>query len=202
MAITSYSSLMSAVADWADRTDIDNRIPDFIAIFEDHVNSDYSFAGMEGQSTLSQSAGKYDLPTDFSHIRSVSFSYADETRPLKPVSASVFDSIMPRSGSAPVAYFKKGGSVYIAPDNGTDLTVRYYAKIPALTASNTTNWLLEAHPNAYLWGVLAEVYAYTRNEQEEANCRARAEKILSSIQQKDTANAMAGMALKPIGVCP
>ena len=202
MAITSYSTLISAVSDWSDRTDVDSRIPDFIAIFEDHVNSDYSFAGMEGQTTLSQSAGKYDLPDDFSHIRSVSFSYADETRPLKSVSTSVFDSIMPRSGSAPIAYLKKGGSVYIAPDNGTDLTVRYYAKIPALTVSNTTNWLLESHPNAYLWGVLAEVYAYTRNEQEEANCRARAENILRSIQQKDNVNSMSGMSVRPVGACP
>lgn len=202
MSIASYAELLSAVSDWADRTDIDARIPDFIGIFEDHVNSDYSLAGMETTATLTQSAGKYDLPSDLAHIRSVSFTHADQTRVLKPASSEAFDAIMPRSGSAPLAYYKAGNSLYIAPDNGTSLTLRYFAKLPALTSSNTTNWLLTAHPNAYLWGTLAEVFAYTRNEQDEANCRGRAEKILSSIQQKDTVNAMAGMALKPIGICP
>lgn len=202
MSIASYAELLSAVSDWADRTDIDARIPDFIGMFEDHINSDYSLAGMESTATLTQSAGKYDLPSDLAHIRSVSFVHADQTRVLKPASSEAFDAIMPRSGSAPIAYYKAGNSLYIAPDNGTNLTLRYFAKLSALTESNTSNWLLTAHPNAYLWGTLAEVFAYTRNEQDEANCRGRAEKILTSIQQKDTVNAMAGMALKPIGVCP
>lgn len=44
--------------------------------------------------------------------------------------------------------------VYPTPDGTYNLEMNYYAKIPALTTSNTTNWVLDNYPDAYLYGSL------------------------------------------------
>ena len=41
----------------------------------------------------------------------------------------------------------------------------YYQKIPALSASNTTNWLLTAHPDVYLYGALMQSAPYLDDDQ-------------------------------------
>ena len=37
------------------------------------------------------------------------------------------------------------------PSGATSLSIDYYQRIPALTSSNTTNWLLTDHPHLYLY---------------------------------------------------
>jgi hypothetical protein len=40
----------------------------------------------------------------------------------------------------------------------------YRKNIPALTASNTTNWLLDLAPDLYLYGVLMESAPYIKED--------------------------------------
>ena len=43
MAITNYSELKSAIADWLDRTDLTDQIPDFITLAEARHKRDFSW---------------------------------------------------------------------------------------------------------------------------------------------------------------
>jgi hypothetical protein len=47
---------------------------------------------------------------------------------------------------------------YPAPDTSYTLTLTYWATVPALTSTATTNWLSLAHPDVYFHGVLAHLY--------------------------------------------
>jgi hypothetical protein len=40
----------------------------------------------------------------------------------------------------------------------------FYSKIPALSDSNTTNWLLTASPDIYLYGSLMQSAPYLRDD--------------------------------------
>jgi hypothetical protein len=40
--------------------------------------------------------------------------------------------------------------------SGDSATLVYYAKIPPLSSTNVTNWLLTDHPDAYLYGALMQ----------------------------------------------
>jgi hypothetical protein len=40
----------------------------------------------------------------------------------------------------------------------------YYAQIPALSDSNTTNWMLTKNPDIYLYGALLEASPYIMND--------------------------------------
>jgi len=52
---------------------------------------------------------------------------------------------------------------YPSPDASYTATLTYYARIPALSVSATTNWLLTAHPDAYLYGALLQAAPYLRD---------------------------------------
>ena len=54
------------------------------------------------------------------------------------------------------------GSSYIFDGTGT-VTGVLYRDIPALSDTNTTNWLLTAAPKAYLYGALAELAIFTED---------------------------------------
>jgi hypothetical protein len=51
-----------------------------------------------------------------------------------------------------------------APSGSVTYTLRYYAKIPALSASNTSNWLLLKSPDLYLYSSLLGAEAYLKND--------------------------------------
>jgi len=41
----------------------------------------------------------------------------------------------------------------------------YYARIPALSDSNTSNWLLDYSPDIYLYGALMQSAPYLQNDE-------------------------------------
>jgi hypothetical protein len=51
------------------------------------------------------------------------------------------------------------------PLSTNDIELTYYAKVPALSDSNTTNWLLTAHPGLYIHGI--RMYAAEFSEEDE-----------------------------------
>ena len=66
MAINTYSTLQTAVANWLDRDDLTARIPEFIALAETRINRALRIRAMETVSTaISTASGtrEYALPT-------------------------------------------------------------------------------------------------------------------------------------------
>jgi hypothetical protein len=51
------------------------------------------------------------------------------------------------------------------PDTQYEGELTYYAKIPALSDSNTSNWLLTYAPDLYLYGALIEAEPYLKNDE-------------------------------------
>ena len=49
--------------------------------------------------------------------------------------------------------------------SGAELTITYYAKIPALSSTTATNWLLTKSPDLYLYSALLEAVPYLKDEQ-------------------------------------
>jgi hypothetical protein len=55
--------------------------------------------------------------------------------------------------------------VIATPDTGYTGELTYYAKIPALSDSNTSNWLLAYAPDLYLYGALLEAAPYLKDDE-------------------------------------
>ena len=85
MAIGTFAELKVATANWLDRSDLSDRIPEFISLAEASFNRILRIRDMETVSTaISTVAGtrEYDLPTGFVQMKEFHLT----TDPLTPLS--------------------------------------------------------------------------------------------------------------------
>ena len=85
MAIGTFAQLKTATANWLDRSDLTDRIPEFITLAETRFNRNLRIRDMETVSTaISTAAGtrEYSLPTGFVQMKEFHLS----TDPITPLS--------------------------------------------------------------------------------------------------------------------
>lgn len=184
MAITTYSTLQTAVSNWLARDDISaNRVQEFIGLFEAAANRRLRVRQMETSTNLTPSSGTATLPTDYLYWRRVTWTGTPLVE-LEYVQPTIFPNYYSDSASGtPQVFTIEGLSLKVRPIDDTTIQFAYYQKIPVLTENNTTNWLLTAHPDAYLFGALCEANAFTVNEPRAALWKARRDEVLSEIER-------------------
>lgn len=169
MAITDYSSLQTSVASWLHRSDLTAQIPDFIALAEAKLSADLAARAMEARTTLAVTAGNayLTLPADMLEMHRLSVQ-GDPVRVLSYRSPDELQQDYPFSMSGkPAVFAVLGNEMQLAPVPDADYTLEltYKQRIPALSPSNSTNWLLSAWPNAYLYGALCAAQPYLVNDE-------------------------------------
>jgi hypothetical protein len=174
MALANYTDLVSAVADWLARDDLTSRIPDFITLAEAKFNRVLMHPKMESRDTLTVDTGAASpefltLPTGFQAMRSARLSGVTGKPRLEFMTQTQMDDYrysIDNVSAQPVYFSIYGDEMELAPTPNEDYTVEivYRANIPALTASNNTNWLMTLAPDLYLYGVLLEAAPYMQND--------------------------------------
>lgn len=176
MAITNYTTLQTAVADWLARSDLTAYIPDFIALAEQQIyfgSDDPAFPTdplrvrqMETVTTLTLSTNPVNLPSDFLEQRRVYINDTNRT-PLSPVSPEQLLTDYPSSATGrPVEFAIEGNAARFAPspDSSYEVPVLYYAK-PDPLATTTTNGVLTAYPMVYLYTALTQAAPFCNNDE-------------------------------------
>ncbi len=180
-----YSGLQSAIAGWLTRADLTTQIKDFIIIFEAVANRRLKTHFQEITTTLTPSSGTATTPADYLGWRRLTWT-GNSPRELEYVHPSYLRSILPTLAQGNPRYFSiEGTTITLGPSDNTNLTLDYYQKIPALSDSAPTNWLLTNYPDAYLWGSLAEAQGFTRNYDGLAAWASRREDVLNEIEKLD-----------------
>lgn len=155
MAITTYAELQTAIGDWLNRADLDQKIPDFIRLAESTLNDVLRQADMVTQSTgITITAGRATLPQDALEVVYAQVGSAED-EPLEQISPQQLTMLRrtrTRDAANPRFFAIIGRQIVVTPtpSSGT-LDLDYYQRIPALTTSNTTNWLLTDAPHVYLY---------------------------------------------------
>lgn len=164
MAITTYTELKSAVSDWLNRDDLDAVLDSFIALAEASFSRILRVRQMITRTTLPTSGQYLDLPSDFLEIFNIQLG----SEPLQYLSPEILDQM--RAGddtSADSCYYTIVGSqieLYPTPADGSSLELSYYARIPALSDVQATNWLLASSPDVYLYGALTQSAPYLKED--------------------------------------
>lgn len=155
MALDTYSGLKTAIQTWLARADLSSDVDDMIDMFEAWCNRNLRVPQMEQEATTA--AAEYlALPVDFLEMRDIQWQ-GQPRRQLDYVTPSVADQYDTSGTSGiPAFYTLVGDQIRLipAPNATTDVRMDYWKKVPALTNSNTTNWLLDLYPDAYLYGCL------------------------------------------------
>ena len=71
MALSTYTELKAAIADYLDRSDLTSQIVDFITLAEAEFNRTLFVAQREEVSSASASSGTITLPSDFWAMRAI-----------------------------------------------------------------------------------------------------------------------------------
>jgi hypothetical protein len=181
MALTTYAELRTAIADWLARSDLTSYIPDFITLFEAHANRRLRVRQMETSTTLTPSSGSATLPSDYLAWRRVTWT-GDVRNELEYVHPSYLQAAYPDTPSGtPRIFTIEGSTLKVRPVSTTGLEFDYYEKIDAL--SGTVNWLYTAHPDAYLFGSLAEAQGFNVDFEKLALWKARRDEVLDEIER-------------------
>lgn len=174
MAIGTYSELLTAGANWLARSDLTDRLPEFIALAEAKFNRELRCNQMETRSytTVNTSATEPEfiaLPGDFQTMRRVRLSGVTGKPRLVAVTqhqANVLRTSLDNEAGQPIYYTIMGDEMELVPtpSEAYEIEMVYRANIPALSDSNTTNWLLTLAPDAYLYGMLLESAPYIKDD--------------------------------------
>ena len=158
MAVTTYSELQAAVADWLNRTDLTSAITDFISLAEAEFQRTIRHRKMITRSDATIDSEYSATPADW--YQSVSLVLkTDPVHPLEYVTNEAMNELKSSSSATgkPNYYTHVGTEIQVFPaPDGTGYTgeLVYYGKIDPLTDSNTSNWLLDIAPDIYLYGTL------------------------------------------------
>lgn len=165
MAITSYSELKTAIADWTHRSDLTAKLPDFITLAESRINRLLSMARMEVDASLTMTPNSRHVvyPTDMgqpvalwleTYLPRWEIIYKTPTE--LPVTSNV--------SAAPNYYTIDGNNLAFdyKADQAHSLTFRYIKKL-TLSDAAPTNAILEEYPDVYLYGAIVEAAKYARD---------------------------------------
>lgn len=194
MAITTYAELKTAVALWLDRSDLSAVIPDFIALAEAAANRRFAnkpLRPMEERATATLDSEFLTLPADpalFISVKSLAVVGSDGQENRLRAGRSDATAFDYRVGGdtldTPDSYSLTAGQFRFSPKPATGArftaVLTYWQRIPSLSDALSSNWLLAAHPDVYLFGSLAHAVGFIDDPRQLAQWESR---FLGALEQ-------------------
>jgi len=200
MAIATYTDLKTSIASWLNRDDLTSVIPDFISLAEAGINRDLRHYKMIERADATLDSRYVQMPADWMETVRFSITSGDTYR-LELVSRD--DMLEYRQKTAdtsgrPRFYANIGDTIEVFPTPDADYTMQlqYYAKTPALSDSNASNWLLLDAPDVYLYGTLIQSAPYLQDDARTQTWAALYAAALQSLQKASDDTRFAGSGLR------
>ena len=188
MAINSFSTLKTAAQNWIDRTDIADRVDEFIALGEARIYRKLRIRAMETALSDTIASGVIAVPSDY---RALKHAYVNGS-PTSPLEQTTAENILNRyptrsSTSKPKVIAQDGGNFIFGPypDSAYTINGTYYAALTALGTGNETNWFTSNAPDLLLFATLAEAAGFEMNDEKEAKWATRFERAVADVQKED-----------------
>ena len=158
MSFDNLTNFKVEVSDFLHRGEITagaSQVESWISLAEADLNSQARTRHQEDFTANVATTGYLVHPSDWLAHKVVSYQSGSRKYDLQPYSEeSAVIQTGPGGGTDAEGYVVRGDKTYLVPyGSGTYHNV-YYKKIPALTSSATTNWLLTNYPQIYLGFVL------------------------------------------------
>lgn len=200
MAITTYDELKASIASWLNRDDLTAVIPDFIALAESSINRDLRHYKMVQRANATLDSRYVQVPEDW--LETMRFSITSGTT-FRIEPTSIDDLVQLRQqnndqSGRPRFYANVGNEIEVFPTPDTEYTMQlmYYGKTPALSASNTYNWLLQDAPDAYLYGALVQSAPYLQDDVRTQVWASLYTNAIQSLQKSSDETRFAGSGLR------
>ena len=200
MAINTYSTLQTAVANWLDRNDLTDRIPEFVALAEATFNRVLRLRAMETTvADATPSGSKEDaLPTGYLQMREIHLATTPVVS-LSYITPEIMYRIRAGSTSGkPNSYTIVGDNILFGPtpDGAYDYSMTYYKAFDALSDAAPTNWLITNAPDLYLYGALLQAEPFLMNDERVALWERGVRQVINDLQQQDDKDRHSGSEMR------
>ncbi len=153
-----YDELKTNIANFLNRSDLTSQLDFFIDATEAEFNRRLRVKDMIKRATATADAQYMSLPTNWLEAINVEIT-SNDFSPLfqqSIESLDVYRKANNNSTGQPVYFAMVDDSIELAPTPDVEYTLQltYYAKISALSDSNTSNFVSVSHPDVYLYGAL------------------------------------------------
>jgi hypothetical protein len=153
-----YAELKTAIANYLNRSDLTSDLDTFIDNVEAELNRRLRTKDMIKRATATADSQYLTVPTDWIEAINVEIT-SNDFSPLFQQSIESLDVYRKSNNNStgqPVYYAMVDDSIELAPtpDGEYTLQLTYYAKISALSDTNTSNFVSVSHPDVYLYGAL------------------------------------------------
>lgn len=190
MAIATYSDLKTAVANWLNRSDLSAVIPDFISLAETHISRTQRAREMQASATANIDTQFFAVPADFLEV--ISFRIVDGQgngyELIQATPAQISEALATSTQPTIPRFFTLIGDqfqIWPLPDQQYVGTLVYSQRIPVLSDTNPTNWLLEQAPDIYLYGALMQAGPYLRDTEALTMWKALFDQALEDLRVAD-----------------
>ena len=197
MAITTYAELKSAVADFLNRDDLASAIPNFIALAEADIGRKVRHWRQHKRVSTSVDQRYEYVPTDFLEVVRIQL---DDYSQLRPISSDEMAQLRYKNNDTagrPVYYYLTAGQIefYPTPDATYNISMLYSARIPSLSDTDNTNWLLTLNPDILLYGALLQSAPYLQNDERVAVWGSLYASAIESLNKDSMRSSASGGAL-------
>ena len=200
MAINTYSTLQTAVANWLDRNDLTDRVPEFISLAEATFNRVLRLRAMETTvADATPSGSKEDaLPTGYLQMREIHLATTPVVS-LSYITPEIMYRIRAGSTSGkPNSYTIVGDNILFGPtpDGAYDYSITYYKAFDALSDAAPTNWLILNAPDLYLYGALLQAEPFLMNDARVPLWEKGVRQVIGDLQQQDDKDRHSGSEMR------
>ncbi len=198
MTISNFTELKTAIQGYLwNRTDVVAQIPDFIRLAEAQMFRRLDCRQMQYLAVVQIRGETAQIPCGFAGVESFRVNSTTPHFPLEYVRPDAMDSSYsaPNSlGEHPRYYTIVGDQFLFAPypassEDGHTARLRFRKRPEALGAGNPTNWILDDHPDAYLYGALAQSAPWLHQDERLATWVALFTTAITDINRDDLRQA-------------
>lgn len=205
-----YDEVVNISLSYADRLDtaVTSRIDLFMRMVESRINRLLVIEDMSVRYVFpapNPTNGRYALPSDFSAIQDIAIVNATDSTDRKTLSLVNSEQMNTATSNVNIDSSLKhfyqiiGSQLVIQPpvvDGTSALEIVYYGNIIPLTATHTTNWLSNNHPDLYINGILVEINAFVKDAEASALWDARFKQVIGELMEADNVLVYSGTPLQ------
>jgi len=201
MAISNYAELKTAVANWQDRDDLTDRIPEFIALAEARLNRNLRLRSMETKQKAKTVAGQraLALPPRYIQMRNFQINSGGRVHPVEYVTPEMFDRYHGNNVTGrPRQYSIIANEVELGPipDQAYEAEMLFYQSFVPLSDINNTNWLTTFAPDILLYGALLEAEPFIMNDARIGLWKQGFDQAVADLQRQDNLDRHSGSHLR------
>lgn len=194
MAFANYSDLQASIASWLNRDDLTAQIPDFIAMAEARFNRELRTLEMVKRATATTNNEFVAVPSDWVEAKDIAIA----DLPLSFITPDKLGEWKNAKVTGQTRFYTIIGKeleLFPAPTDDVTVEMAYYAKIPSLSVSTTSNWLLAKAPDLYLYGALQQASTFLMDDMRLAAMAANATAIIQFLNNQSDNSGHSGAPL-------